>query len=62
MGPKTKGVGHRSIAVGLEVADKAHVGNDTGFFESLHPLYDLDVDIAAQVGDREEGVLNDHLV
>ena len=48
--------------MGLEVADKALVGNDDGFLMSVHPLSDFDVDIAAQVGDGEEGVLNNHLV
>ena len=28
MGPKTRGVGHRSVAVGLEVADKGLEGAD----------------------------------
>ena len=28
--PKTGGVHHRSVAVGLEVADKALVGDDAG--------------------------------
>ena len=40
-------MGHRSIAVGLEVADKALVGDDAGFPESVHPPSDLNVDIAA---------------
>ena len=31
VGLKTGGVRHRSVAVGLEVADKALVGNDAGF-------------------------------
>ena len=62
MGPKTRCVGHRSVAVGLEVAEKALVGNDAGFLESVHPLSDIDVDIAARVGDGEEGVPNYHLV
>ena len=67
VGPKTRGVGHRSVAVGsvamgLEVADKALVGIDAGFLESAHFLYDIDVDISSQVRDGEDGVLNDHLV
>ena len=62
MGPKTRCVGLRSVAVCLEVADKALVGNDTGLIESVHPLSDLDVDIAAWVVDGEEGVLNDYLI
>ena len=62
MGPKTMGVVHRSVAVGLEVVDKALVGNDAGFLESVHPLSDLDVDIAARVVDEEKGVLNKHIV
>ena len=61
-GSKDQGVGPRSVAVGLEVADKALVGNDAGFLESVHPLSDLDVDVAAQVGDGVEGLLKDHLV
>ena len=62
VGPNTRGVGHRSLVVGLEVADKGLVGDDAGFLESVHPLSDIDVDIAAQVGDGEELVLNYHLV
>ena len=38
VGPKTRGVCHRSIYVGLEVADKAFVGNDAGFLESDIPF------------------------
>ena len=48
--------------MGLEVAYKAFVGNDAGFLEPIHPLSDLDVDVAAQVSDGEEGLFNDHLV
>ena len=48
--------------MGLEVEDKAFLGDDAGFFESVHPLSDLDVDIATRVSDGQEGVLNDHLV
>ena len=62
VGPKTRGVGHRIIAMGLEVADKALVDDDSSFLESVHPLSGIDVDIAARVGDGEEGVINDHLV
>ena len=54
MGPKTGGVRHRSVAAGLEVADKVLVGNDASFMYSIHPLSDFDVDIAAQVGNGEE--------
>ena len=32
VGPKTRGVRHRGLSVGLEVADKTFVGNDAGFF------------------------------
>ena len=46
----------------MEVSDKALVGNDASFLESVHPLSDINVDIAAQVGDGEELVLNYHLV
>ena len=38
------------------------VGNDDGFLESVHPLSDIDVDVATRVRDGEEGVFNDHLV
>ena len=62
VGSKTRGVGHRSVAVELEVADKALVGDDAGFLDSIHPLSDLNLVIAALVGDGEEGVLNNHLV
>ena len=46
VGPKTRGVCHRSVAMGLEVVEKAFVGDDTGFLESVHPLSDFDLDIA----------------
>ena len=49
VGPKTRCVGHRSVALRLEIADKALVGDDAIFLESVHTLSDLDVDIAAQV-------------
>ena len=48
--------------MGMEVSDKALVGNDASFLESVNPLSDINVDIAARVGDGEEGVLNKHLV
>ena len=54
MGPKARGVCHRSVSVGLEVADKAFVGNDSGFLESVHTLPDLDADVATCVSDGEE--------
>ena len=47
VGPKTRYVSHRSIAVGLEVADKALVGDDDGLLVSVNPLSDLNVDKAA---------------
>ena len=62
MGPKTRGVFHRIVSVGLEVAYKAFVGDDDGFLESVHTLSDLDVDVATRVSDGEEVVFNDHLV
>ena len=49
MGPKTRRVFHRSVSVGLEVAYKAFVGDNAGFLESIHPLFDLDVDVATDV-------------
>ena len=48
--------------MGFEVAYKSFVGNGDGFLEFIHPLSDIDVDIAAQVSDGEEGVFNNHLV
>ena len=49
MGPKTRVVFHRSVSVGLEVAYKEFVGDDDGFLESIHPLSDIDVDVATHV-------------
>ena len=46
----------------LEVAYNAFVGNDAVFLESVHPLSNLDVDIATRVSDGQEEVINDHLV
>ena len=48
--------------MGLEVSYKAFVGNDVGFIESVHPLSDIDVDIATCVSDGEEGIFNNHLI
>ena len=62
MGPNTRGVRHRSVAVGLEVVDKAFVGDDASLLESVHHLSDIDVDTATYVSDGKEGVLNDHIV
>ena len=62
MGPKTRGVCHRSVYLGLEAADKEFVGNDAGLLESVHTLSDLDVDVATRISDGEEGVFNNHLV
>ena len=47
MSPKTRGVYHRSVAVGVEVSDEALIGDDAGFLYTIHPLPDFDVDIAA---------------
>ena len=60
--PKDRGVRHRSVAVGLEVADEALVGNDADFFQPIHSLQDFDVDISAQVGEEEKRVFNNHFV
>ena len=60
--PKTRGVHHSSLAMGLEVADKTLLGDDAGFLEYVHPFSNFDLDIAARVGNSEEGVLNNHLV
>ena len=48
--------------MGLEVAEKAFVGNDTGFLESVNLLSDIDIDIATSISDGQEVVLNNHLV
>ena len=48
--------------MGLEVAYKAFVGDDSGFLDLIHPLSNLDVDLAARVSDIEEGLFNNHLV
>ena len=50
---------HRSVAVGLEVADEALIGDDAGFLKTIHSLPNFDVDIAARVGEGEEEVFND---
>ena len=47
MGPKAGGIRHRSVAMGLEVADEALIGDDAGFLQTIHPLPDFDIDIAA---------------
>ena len=38
------------------------LGYDAGFFEPIHPLPGLDVDVAAKTNNEEEGLFNDHLV
>ena len=48
--------------MGLEVAHKVFVGNDAGLLEAIHPLSDLDVDIAAWISNGEDGVLGYYLV
>ena len=48
--------------MGLEVADETFVGNDDRLLESVHPLPDLDIDIATQVSNGEEVLFNNHLV
>ena len=47
---KSGGVRHRGVAMGLEVADEALVGDDSGFFLPIHSLLEFDVDISTQVG------------
>ena len=53
MGPNTRGVFHRIVSVGLEVAYKASVGDNAGFLESVHPLSDIGVDLATRVSNGE---------
>ena len=46
MDPKARIIFHRGVSMGLEVSYKAFVGDDAGFFECIHPLSDLNVDVA----------------
>ena len=62
MGPKARSIFHRGLSMGLEVDYKAVVGNDSIFLEPIHPLYDINMDVAAQVSYGEEGVFINHLV
>ena len=62
MVPKATGIFHRGVPMALEVSYKAFLGNDADFLDSIHPLYDLDVDIAAWFRNEEEGVFDDHFV
>ena len=48
--------------MGLEVEYKAFVGDDAGFLEYIHTLYDINVDVSTRVSNGEEGVSNNHLV
>ena len=48
--------------MGLEVTHKAFVGNGASLLESLHPISDIDVDIATRVSYGQEGVLKNHLI
>ena len=47
MVPNTRSIFNRGVSVGLEVAYKAFVGDDAGFLEPIHPLYNINVDVAA---------------
>ena len=51
MGPKARGIFHRGVSMGLEVSYMAFVGNDAGLLKTVHPLSDMDMDVAAQVSD-----------
>ena len=62
MVPKARGIFHRDVSMGFEVDYKAFVGNNAVFLEPIHPLSDLNLDVATQVIDGEEGVFNNHLV
>ena len=62
MGPKFGGIFQRGVPMGLEVSYKLFVGDYAGFLESIHPLYDLDVYVAAWVSNSEERVINNQLV
>ena len=62
MGTNARVIFHRGVPMGLEVAYKAFVRNDTGFLDSIHPLSDIDVDVAAWVSDGEEELFDNHLV
>ena len=62
MVPKARSVFHRVVSMGLWVAYKAFIGNDTSFLEPIHTLSGIDVDVATQVSDGEEGVFNNHFV
>ena len=62
MVPKTRGVFHSNVYVGLEVAYKTFVGDDAGLIDSVYPLYNPGVDVATRVRDGEEGIFNNHLV
>ena len=48
--------------MGLEVADEALVGDDSGFFQTIHSLPDFDVAISARVREGEESVFSDYFV
>ena len=39
---------HRGVSTGLEVANKAFVGDDAGFLYLIQALSDLNVDVAAR--------------
>ena len=62
MGTKARVIFHRGVPMGLEVAYKLFVRDDTGFLDSIHPLSDIDVDITAWVSDGEEELFYNHLV
>ena len=62
MDPNAMSIFHRVVSMGLEVSYKKFVGDDAGFLEPIHPLSDINVDIAAWVSNIEEGVFNNHLV
>ena len=62
MDPKARSIFHRVVSMGLEVSYKDFVGDDAGFLKPIHPLSDINVDVAAQVRNLEEVLFNDHLI
>ena len=46
MCPKARSIFHMGVSMRLEVYDKAFLGDDAGFFEPIHILPDLDVDVS----------------
>ena len=62
MCPKSRSIFHRGVSMRFEVSYKVFVVNYAGLLEPIHPLPDIEMDVADQVRNVEEGIFYNHLV